>query len=225
MRLRLALIALALPVALTAQDAETPVTVNDLPLVYRNDFEGEFEGFEWTDEEAWKIVEDGEGNHALSLYKQSDYEPPVRSPLNMARLADLDVTDFVLEVRMKQTGRDYGHRDMCLFFGYQDPSHFYYVHMATAADANAHSVFLVNDEPRVSICDDRTEGVDWGADYHTVRIVRKVEEGTVEVYYDDMDEPIMRTTDKTFAHGAIGFGSFDDTGNIDDVRVWGRVVE
>ena len=225
MRLRLALIALALPVALTAQDAETPVTVNDLPLVYRNDFEGEFEGFEWTDEEAWKIVEDGEGNHALSLYKQSDYEPPVRSPLNMARLADLDVTDFVLEVRMKQTGRDYGHRDMCLFFGYQDPSHFYYVHMATAADPNAHSVFLVNDEPRVSVCDDRTAGIDWGTDYHTVRIVRKVMEGTVEVYYDDMDEPIMRTTDKTFTHGAIGFGSFDDTGNIDDVRVWGRVVE
>ena len=42
---------------------------------------------------------------------------------------------------------------------------------------------------------------------------------------DDMDEPIMRTEDTTFTHGAIGFGSFDDTGNIDDVKLWAKVAE
>ena len=227
MRCSIPLIAIAAMAAypLLAQEAdEVPDTVNGLPLVLQGDFERDPGDWAMTDEDAWKIAEE-EGNHVLSLHQQSDYNPPVRSPKNMARIAELELTDFVLEARMKQTGREYGHRDMCVFFGYQDPSHFYYVHMATKADAHAHSVFLVNDAPRVSVCDDRTEGIEWGTDYHRVRIVRDTEEGTVEVYFDDMDEAIMRAQDKTFLSGTVGFGSFDDTGNIDDVRIWAKVKE
>ena len=29
--------------------------------------------------------------------------------------------------------------------------------------------------------------------------------------------------DKHFAWGQVGIGSFDDTGNFDDVRLWGRL--
>src|SRR5690606_18558335 len=96
-----------------------------------------------TDANAWKIIED-DGDAKLALVSQSDYSPPVRSPLNIARVAELDVSDFVLDVQAKQTGREYGHRDLCFFFGYQDPSHFYYVHLASVADAHANSIFLVN---------------------------------------------------------------------------------
>ncbi len=46
--------------------------------------------------------------------------------------------------------------------------------------------------------------------------------GSIEVFFDNMDKPIMRAQDKTFLSGGIGFGSFDDTGNLDDVIVWGR---
>jgi len=123
---------------------------------------------------------------------------------------------------MKQTGKEYGHRDMCIFFGYQDPAHFYYVHIATKADAHANSIFIVNGQPRVSIATDRTDGTDWGTGYHDVRIVRNCTTGAIEVYYDDMDKPIMRAQDKTFKTGRLGIGSFDDTGNTDDVLVWGR---
>jgi hypothetical protein len=31
----------------------------------------------------------------------------------------------------------------------------------------------------------------------------------------------MTATDTTFTTGAIGLGSFDDTGCMDDVRIWG----
>ena len=55
-------------------------------------------------------------------------------------------------------------------------------------------------------------------------VVRDAEEGTIDVYYDDMDEPIMRASDTTFNWGTIGFGSFDDTGNIDDIRIWGKLL-
>ncbi|HJN18537.1 MAG TPA: hypothetical protein QGH10_23755, partial [Armatimonadota bacterium] len=130
--------------------ADAPKTMNGLPLIYEATFDGDLGDWAMTDEDAWAITQEEDGDTVLSLKAQSKYKPPVRSPVNIARIADLEVSDFILEVRMRQTGREYGHRDMCVFFGYQDPSHFYYVHMATAADAHAHSVFLVNDEPRVS---------------------------------------------------------------------------
>ena len=196
-------------------------TMKDLPLAFFEDFESGAERWTHTDPNAWKLVAE-DGNHVYAQHQRSQYEPPVRSPFNMARVKDLKVGDFVLQARMKQTSREYGHRDMCLFFGYQDPSHFYYVHIATKADPHANSIFLVNGAPRVSIAQERTDGTDWATGYHDVRIVRNVEAGTIEVYFDDMAKPIMKTVDKTFGAGEVGFGTFDDTGNIDDVIVWGR---
>lgn len=214
--------ALLVPLVLVTLSAtDVPKEMDGLPLAFSEDFESGAEKWVQTDPNAWKVVED-EGDKAYSLHQQSDYEPKVRSPKNIARIKDLDVSDFVLEARMKQTGREYGHRDMCIFFGYQDPTHFYYVHLATKADAHANSIFLVNDAPRVSIAQERTDGTDWGTGYHTIRIERDASAGTIAVYYDDMSKPVMKTTDKTFTHGGIGFGSFDDTGMIDDVRIWGK---
>lgn len=194
-----------------------------LPLVYENDFEEGLGEWVMTDADAWERLE-VEGNHVLALTGKSKYMPPVRSPLNIARVAGLEVTDFAIEADLKQTGREYEHRDLCIFFGYQDPSHFYYVHLATVADPHANSVFLVDGEPRVSIALERTDGTKWGQGVHKVRIERDVEEGTILVYFDDMDTPAMKAKDKHFLHGSLGFGSFDDTGHFDNVRVWGRRV-
>ncbi len=196
-------------------------TMKGLPLTFFDDFESGACRWTQTDPKAWKVVAEG-CNQVYSLHGKSQYKPPVRSPLNIARAQGVKVSDFVLQARMKQTGKEYGHRDMCLFFGYQDPSHFYYVHIATKADAHANSIFLVDGKPRVSIAQDRTDGTNWATGYHDVRIVRNVATGVIEVYFDDMDKPIMRTVDKTFGAGEVGFGSFDDTGNIDNVILWGR---
>ena len=194
---------------------------NGLPLVFFEDFESGARRWAQTDPNAWKVAVQ-EGDHVYSLCKQSKYTPPVRSPLNIARIEGVSVADFVVQAKMEQTGKEYGHRDMCIFFGYQDPAHFYYVHIATKSDAHANSIFIVNGEPRVSIAEERTDGTDWATGYHEVRIVRDISSGSIEVYYDNMDEPIMKATDKTFPSGGIGFGSFDDTGNIDDVIIWGN---
>ena len=128
---------------------------------------------------------------------------------------------FVLELKMHSTTRDYGHRDMCLFFGYQDLSHFYYVHIANQSDAHANSIFIVNGQPRVSIAKTRTEGTKWDDNWHTVRVKRDVEEGTIEVFFDDGIEPIMTAVDHHFKWGKIGVGSFDDTGQFDEIRLQG----
>lgn len=204
---------------------DTYLKGSDLPLLLQENFEGSADDWEPTDPTAWKVAR-AEGQTFYSIVKKkNDYKPPVRSPYNFAIRRDLSVSDFVFDVRLKSTEKDYGHRDLCLFFGYQDPSHFYYVHFGKEADPHAHSIFLVNGKPRVSIVEKRTQGVDWDDRWHRVRLKREVKSGSIEVYFDDMVHPIMSTHDRTFPHGRIGVGSFDDTGNFTEIRLRGVLNE
>ena len=198
---------------------ETPQTRNGLPLIFEEDFESGDARWYMTDPEAWSVVKE-DGNHVLALQRASNYQPKVRSPLSIALVSDLIVGSFVFEATLKQTGRDYDHRDLCLFFGHNGPSKFYYVHLASKADDHAHSIFLVNDAARVSVAKERTEGVAWDDEYHLIRVTRDAESGQIKVFFDDMDRPIMQTVDKTFLTGTIGLGSFDDTGTFDNIRLW-----
>lgn len=191
-------------------------------LVYSQDFSdpAALGDFEFSDPAAWRVgKQDGRG--ALELLKQSKYEGRVRSPFNIALIRNLELGDFVLEADLIQTGREYGHRDMCVFFAAKDPSNFYYVHLATAADPHAHNIFLVNDEPRLAIAKQTTKGVDWGLEvWHKVRIERTLKDGAIRVFFDDLSEPIMVAEDRHFDYGRVGFGSFDDTGMATNIRVW-----
>ena len=193
----------------------------DYPLLYEQDFSSPtaIRQFEMSDPSAWRITPKGN----LELFGKSDYEARVRSPFNIALIKDLIVGDFILEVKLAQTGREYGHRDLCLFFAAKDPTNFYYVHMATTADDHANNIFLVNDAPRVKIATKTSAGTNWGAtgSWHKARIERNLAEGTIKVYFDDMKTPVMEATDTHFDYGQIGFGSFDDTGMFDEVRIWG----
>jgi len=192
-----------------------------MPLLFEADFEdNEIGNWKATDPTAWR-VESGNGGKVLALHKQSEYEPQVRSPFNINLVRNVVVGSFILELKIRSTTKDYGHRDMCVIFGYQDPTHFYYVHIANQSDANANSIFIVNAEPRVSIAETRTEGTKWDDDWHTVRLVRDAEKGTIEVFFDDRPEPIMTAVNDRFDWGGIGVGSFDDTGQFDDIRLWG----
>ena len=205
--------------AAAGADEKAPEPEEGFRLAYSEDFDRGLEHWDMTDPGAWAIVHD-KGKPALALKRNSKYRPPVRSPYSIARPKGVEVEDFVLEVRMKSTTREYGHRDLCVFFGYQDPSHFYYVHLASAADPHAYSVFLVNGADRVSIAKERTEGVRWTDDYHTVRITRDTDSGRIEVFFDDMQKPVITAEDKTLLKGGIGLGSFDDTRIFANLRVW-----
>jgi hypothetical protein len=193
--------------------------------VFEDTFEkGNADRWQPSDATAWKVIKEGD-NHVYSLFKDCKYKPPVRSPVNFSLIKEVTVSDFVLQVMLKSTEPEYGHRDLCLFFGYQDPSHFYYVHLGSKADAHANSIFIVNGEPRVSIAETRTEGTKWGDNYHIVRVVRKAKSGKIRVFFDDLKKPVMTATDKTFTWGRLGVGSFDDRGNFDNVRIWGTAVK
>jgi len=191
-------------------------------LVYRQDFEkpGALRDFAFTDPTAWRHGSEDDRGY-MELFKKSKYKYVVRSPLNIALIAERRVGAFVLEAELKQTGKEYGHRDMCLFWGFQDPSHFYYVHIASKADAHAHQIFIVDGKPRTKITTEGTAGHKWSArPWHRVRVVRDPDAGSTAVYVNDMEKPIMKADDKTFGAGYVGFGSFDDTGCVSRIRLW-----
>lgn len=180
--------------------------------------------FQLSDASAWRTGSDEDGAW-LEVYLASGYQPPFRSPLNIALVDGLSFGDFVLEAEVLQTGREYGHRDLCLFFGYQGPDRFYYVHLASAADENAHNVFLVDGAPRWNIAERTTEGIEWGEDtWHRVRLERRLEDGSIRVFFDDMQKPIMEARDSRFSWGMVGFGSFDDVGRIRNLVLRGGEV-
>ena len=194
----------------------------DLPVVAKEAFTKGATNWEPKDPAAWKVVKKGTESF-YSMFKDSKYQPEVRSPVNFALLKKVSVSDFVLDVDMRSTQEVYGHQDLCLFFGYQDASHFYYVHLGREADAHANSIFLVNGKPRVSIAQKRTKGTNWTKDWHHVRIKRDTTKGSIEVFFDDMKTPVMTTIDKHFLDGRVGIGSFDDTGDFDNFELRGEL--
>lgn len=208
-----------------AADAADALT--ELPILLNEDFTRGFARWDTTDEGAWRVREFGKpSSRVFELYGASNYQPPHRSPMNMALLKYQTVGDFVLTAKVRTTKKSYGHRDMCLFFGYQDPAHFYYVHLGQKTDDHANQIFIVNDAPRTKISEKTSAGTPWKDDtWHQVKIVRKVESGLIEVYFDDMKKPMMAAHDKTFDWGRIGLGSFDDTGMWDNVELRGIKVK
>ena len=174
--------------------------------------------FVFSDPKVWKVAADEKGGWLAHVPGQK-YKTPQRSPHNIGLVADWTFGDFILECEILQTGKEYGHRDQCIFFGFQDTRRFYYVHIATKADPNAHNVFLVNKKPRKSFAKKTTKGIDWGSDkWHKVRVERKGKD--IRVWFDDMKTPIMLAEDGTHGRGWIGFGSFDDEGRVRDIKIW-----
>jgi len=205
--------------------ASLAATADELPVVYQEDFEKGADHWQPLDAKQWQIKKTDKGQVYSQHKKESEYKPPHRSPTNVSLLKDVKVGDLELTAKVLSTHPDYGHRDAVIVFGYQDPAHFYYVHLGKQADDHANQIFIVNDAARTKISLTSTSGTNWDDNWHTVRVVRNVADGAIEIYYDDMTKPVMTAKDKTFAGGQIGVGTFDDTSDWDDIVVRGTAVE
>jgi len=181
------------------------------------------EQLEFTDSKAWRRATNA-GRVALELVGNSRYAAKVRSPSSIALLTTRRFGDFLLEAELLQTGADYGHRDLCLFFGFQDPGRYYYAHFASKTDPEANQIFIVDGKPFTKISTRTTEGSRWGQnEWHRVRVQRL---GTrITVWFDDMTTPAMLADDASFGAGHLGFGSFNDSGLFARIRVWAPSVE
>ncbi len=201
--------------------AETPSSLHGLPLVFQEDFEKGRERWQVTDETSWthRVVE---GNAVFGINRrESDYQPPHRSPLHIALLKDVTAADFVLTFKVRSTKDTGNHRDCCVIFNHQDASHFYYVHLGAKPDPASGQIMIVQNAPRRPLTNN-TRPVAWTNGWHQVKVVREVASGRIDVYFDDMVKPHLSVTDKTFGRGRIGLGSFDDMNDFDDIRLYAQ---
>ncbi|MDF1815186.1 MAG: hypothetical protein P1V20_23500 [Verrucomicrobiales bacterium] len=198
-------------------------------LVYQDDFEKAESFSAWfpTQPSMWKLT-DSESDQGTALHllgKSGKYNPPYRSPHSIVLLKDKILGDFELTAKVKTLQNSRGHRDMCIFFGWQNPSNFYYVHLGEKPDQNSSQIFIVKEAPRTKISQFNKGGIPWEDDkWHDVKLVRKVDSGTIEVYFDDMETPVKTAEDTNYNWGMIGLGSFDDLGMWDDVKINGKLI-
>jgi hypothetical protein len=197
---------------------------DDLPLVFEDNFSAGVERWEPTDPKAWTLRKDGDRSVWGLNTRISKYKPKVRSPHNVALVKDLELADTVVTFQVKSTLDTGNHRDCCVFFNWQDPEHFYYVHLGAKPDPASGQIMIVDGAPRRPLTKN-TKLVPWDDAWHTVKLVRDVESGHIAVYFDDLETPLMEAVDKTFSAGRVGIGSFDDRNDFTDVKVFGRKPE
>ena len=196
----------------------------ELPLLVSDDFEAG-SAAAWTpgDPARWRVGEAG-GNHFYELTAPGA-AGPIRAPTSWSVLTKPEVSEFVLTGRLRcETDAANIRRDMCVLFGFQDSTHFYYVHFSASSDAVHNVIALVNGSDRVKV-NLEPEGksifrlTDKG--WHDFKVVREAG-GRIAAYLDDMATPILTARDTTLGRGKVGVGSFDDTGAFDDIRLRGR---
>ncbi|MGI9473002.1 MAG: hypothetical protein ACR2NZ_15790 [Rubripirellula sp.] len=206
------LLFLPLAFATTFLFAEAP------KVVFEEDFESGLRRWEILDPGTWKLNDSGDSTTFEITARGSAYKPPVRSPGHVALIKDLELGNFDITFKVRSTKDTGNHRDCCVFFGFQDPTHFYYVHLGAKPDPHSGQIMIVNDAPRLALTENE-ELTPWDDQWHTVRLVRNVDAGTIKVFFDEMSEPHMEVEDKTFGSGRIGIGSFDDLNEFDEIVV------
>lgn len=209
-----AISALTIQVPIFAADAE-------LPVVFTEDFETGSDSWEILDPKTWKLSE-REGNSTLEITaRKSEYQPEVRSPRHIALIKDVEVEDFELTFKVRSTKDTGNHRDCCVFFAWQDKTHFYYSHLGAKPDPHSGQVMIVKDAPRKALTTNETR-TPWTDKWHHVKVTRTASTGEIVVYFDDMEKPHMQVSDMTFRRGRIGIGSFDDLNEFDDIVLRGK---
>jgi len=190
---------------------------------FEENFESGLDRWEIVDPKSWKLEDHGKGQSLSIIERKSEYKPEVRSPRHIALMKYVEAESFELTFKVKSTLNTGNHRDCCVFFNYQDPTHFYYVHLGAKPDPKSGQIMIVNAAPRAPLTKNE-KNTPWSeSGWHDVKLVRNVGSGKIAIYFDDMEKPHMQVEDKTFGKGRIGLGSFDDMNAFDKVEL--RVLD
>jgi len=220
-RISIAALFLALGFCLVCARHSTP----EMPLLVSFDFEnGIAAGWQPNSPDHWRVAAH-EGSLVYELITPGE-QGKVRAPTSWSLISGQDVTSFVFTGRLKcKAEPSNSYRDMCVFFHFQDPVHFYYVHFAARSDEAHNIIGLVDGADRVKINSEpagksvyRLTDTNW----HTFKITYDEASGKIQAYLDDMEAPMLTAVDKTIGHGLVGVGSFDDSGYFDDIKLWGK---
>jgi hypothetical protein len=215
-------VAAALAAAAVAAWASCRPQPGSRSLAVLSDFEsGEAAGWTPNDPAHWRVADD-QGSKVYELTAPGA-PGPVRAPTSISVLAGHDVSAFEFSGRLRcDTDPAAAVRDMCVFFHYQDPTHFSYVHFAGSSDEVHNIIGLVDGADRVKINAEPAGGSVFRLTdraWHRFKVVCDGPTGEIRAYLDDMAVPILTARHLALTHGLVGVGSFDDTGAFDDLKL------
>ncbi|HEX9973336.1 MAG TPA: hypothetical protein VGD14_14785 [bacterium] len=200
-------------------------SLKELPFLVSDDFkDGKPDKWIAHPEENWAVMEE-ESKKVFALCKAGP-KRKVMAPRAYALLKDFDVTDFIFTGKIKcHQDPNILARDMVIIFHYQDSTRYYYVHFSAKSDEKHNIIALVNGKDREKINHEAagaTQAKMIDCEFHTFKVTYDSKTSKICAYLDDMATPILTAKDSTVCHGQVGVGSFDDTGCVDDVKLWGR---
>ena len=135
-------------------------------VVFADDFGDGLARWEVLDPATWRTHADGT---VEITERESEYTPPHRSPKHIALVQDLFVADLTITFRVKSTLDTGSHRDCCVFFGWQDAAHFYYVHLGARPDPHSGQIMIVDGADRRAMTENQRP-VPWDDGWHTVQL-------------------------------------------------------
>jgi len=199
-----------------------------LPLLIADDFkDGKAGAWMPNHPEHWQVAKE-EGSFLYRLTAPGE-QGEVRAPTSWSLLKNFDVTSFVFTGRTRcNTDPSVDKRDMCIFFHFQDATHFYYVHFSASSDEAHNVIAFVNGKDRVKINREppgRSVYRLTDLKFHNFKVTHDAVTGEIKAYLDDLATPILTAADKTLDHGLVGVGSFDDTGSFAEIKLWGSTFK
>ncbi|SPE29797.1 Signal peptide protein [Acidobacteriia bacterium SbA2] len=202
--------------ALSVMIARVAAQPAPLAVNFRDDFSsGKLDSWQFPFAEDWVVKEEGP-LHYLHMLRSRDPLVP-RRPQQFALVKGVSVGSFTLETRVRREGSS-----MMIAFNYVDTLHFYYTHLSRdpGAKVDVHNgIFLVDGAPRRRIAGLEAAPALPDTNWHTVRVERDVNSGSIKVFVDGESQPRFSVVDKTFKCGRVGLGSFDETGDYTDVKL------
>ena len=185
---------------------------SEMPATVKTEYNWHFEN-----PELWE-----EKNGIVSLVETRQEARPFRRPYQVGYIrTDTFLQDFEYSAQVKCTDPKLKKgRDVLIVFGYQSPNRFYYVHLSNDYAAGYHNgIFLVNNSERKRIDKEGIAGptptLITDLNWHNILVKRM--NGNTSIAVDG--QLLMTTDDKTIDRGYVGFGSFDDTGEIRNVEL------
>ncbi|MEM0914975.1 MAG: hypothetical protein AAGK09_10245 [Planctomycetota bacterium] len=175
----------------------------------------------FADPEAWWLVPElswrwdqrpGDGATVLTLHEVGPAKlEPVRRPFTTAVYEGQRWSTATIDVEVKslEPSARVG-RDVCVLLGYEDDTHYTYVHVSNDADGRVHNVIMKVDgnERRMIQSPPRPEPR-LRDGWQRVRVTFN-EAGKIAVYMDDFDTPLMTATDADLPGGRVGIATFND---------------
>jgi hypothetical protein len=109
-------------------------------------------------------------------------------------------------------------QNVCIIFGYQNATNYYFVNFSAIDHLRLNGIFKVVNGTETKLTGN-SQQFTASASYIPIRITRDAGSGDISVYYGSSDNKIAQVTDRTFTSGDIGLWSKASPAYFDNVEI------